>query len=80
MLREKGWGFIYIYRKKDFIIPEYVLQILPINYERVIWFRGAEDLDFENENFQMASMFSQTFLSLLGKISLGKYKGKSNET
>lgn len=28
----------------------------------------------------MASMFSQTFLASLGKISLGKYKGKSNET
>lgn len=78
MLREKGWG--YIYRKKDFIIPEYVLQILPINYERVIWFRGAKDLDFENENFRMACMFSQMFLALLGNISLEKYKGKSNET
>lgn len=74
MLREKGWG--YIYRKKDFIIPEYVLQILPINYERVIWFRGAKDLDFENENFRMVSLFSQMFLALSGKISLGKYKGK----
>lgn len=28
----------------------------------------------------MACMFSQTFLALLGKISLGKHKGKSNET
>lgn len=37
-------------------------------------------MDFENENFRMASMFSQMFLASVGKISLGKYKGKSNET
>lgn len=37
-------------------------------------------MDFENENFRMARMFSQMFLASLGKITLGKYKGKSNET
>lgn len=37
-------------------------------------------MDFENENFRMAGTFSQTFLASLGKISLGKYRGKSNET
>lgn len=37
-------------------------------------------MDFENENFRMASMFSQTFLASLEKISLVKYKRKSSET